>query len=176
MKCRPILMVALAVLLVCPAIAQQHGTIFVVRHAEKQSSPSPVPGAPPVHDDPQLTEAGHVRAQCLARMLKDSNITTIITSGVTRTNQTAEPLASTLHLEIKKIPSIPETVATAKQGAAGGNVLIVGHSNTVPEIVKGLSNTTVSVPDDEFDLMFIVTPGSNSNVATMHYCPAGAKP
>jgi hypothetical protein len=54
--------------------------------------------------------------------------------------------------------------------------LIAGHSNTVSEIVKGLSNTAVSVPDDEFDLMFIVTPGSNPNVATMHYCPAGAKP
>jgi broad specificity phosphatase PhoE len=102
MASRLVVIVSFAVLLACAAMGQQHGTIFVVRHAEKQSSPMPAPGAPPVHDDPQLTEAGRVRAQCLARMLKDSNITTIITSGVTRTNQTAEPLASALHLEIKK--------------------------------------------------------------------------
>jgi len=156
------------VLLTGAALAQQPGTIFIVRHAERQAS-APVPSKT---DDPQLTDVGRRRANCLARTLKDSDITTVITSGITRTNQTAEPLATTLHLEIKKLPSISETVTAAKQAVASGSVLIVGHSNTVPEIVKGLTGANVTVPDDSFDQMFVVTPGTPAHLSTIHYCPA----
>jgi broad specificity phosphatase PhoE len=154
------------------AFAQQHGTIFVVRHAERQPSAAPMAGGMNAKDDPQLTDVGRQRAACLARTLKDSGITTIITSGVTRTNQTAEPLASTLHLDIKKLPNLNETTMTAQQSAKSGNVLIVGHSNTVPEIVKNLTNASVTVPDNAYDQLFIVTESTPPQLAAVNYCPA----
>ena len=75
-----IALLLLCVLLASSAAAQS--TIFLVRHAEKKTG-----------DDPDLTKAGHARAESLAKMLKDADITAIYTSEVKRTQQTAAPLA-----------------------------------------------------------------------------------
>ena len=51
-----------------------------------------------------------------------------------------------------------------------GNVLVVGHSNTVPEIIKALGVTTpVTIGDNDFDNMFLVTLSSPPALLRLHY-------
>ena len=57
-----------------------------------------------------------------------------------------------------------------KTGAVTGNVLVVGHSNSVPDVIKGLGATApVTIGDDEFDNLFIVSSGTPSSVLRLHY-------
>ncbi len=54
--------------------------------------------------------------------------------------------------------------------AEKGNVLVVGHSNTVPEVIKAIGVATpVTIGDDEFDNMFLVSTGTQPSVVRLHY-------
>ncbi len=137
-------------------------TVFLVRHAEKETTPP---------EDPPLTEAGKERSQTLMRMLAGAGIKTIYTSQFLRTKQTAEPLAKQLGIEVTTQPikmddKNPRKIAeesfneviTKVYERAGESVLIVGHSNTLSEIIKRLGGDTMpSVDDKEFDDLFVVT-------------------
>jgi len=137
-------------------------TVYLVRHAEKQKLPAM---------DPELTEAGRVRADALAKTLAKADIKTIITSQYLRTQQTASPSATQsgtklTQIDITMSPSnrrqispdyfkqIKDTIAAAN----GQSVLIVGHSNSVPEIIKELGGDAVPVlSEQDYDDLFIVT-------------------
>ena len=137
-------------------------TVFLVRHAEKATTPP---------EDPPLTEAGNSRAQQLARLLEQAGIKAIYTSQFLRTKQTVEPLAKSLGITptlipIKMNPSNPREISqqsikdiTEKiQERAGEAALVVGHSNTVPEVIKMLGvSEPVSIDEREFGNLFIVT-------------------
>jgi len=138
-------------------------TIVVVRHAEK-SADDP--------RDPSLTAAGRERAQALASALKDAGVTAIYTTQYKRNRETAEPLARQSGISITERPINAANTATYAQDLAheiltsslGKSVLVVGHSNTVPDIVKALSGSAVrAITDPEYDHIFIVTiPGSGA--------------
>ena len=138
-------------------------TVVVVRHAEK-SSDDP--------RDPTLNAAGQERARLLTSVLKDAGVTSIYTTQYKRTRQTAEPLAQQLGIAIVERPASAANAATYARDlaqeilakGAGKGVLVVGHSNTVPDIVKALSGTTVpAITDPEYDHIFVVViPASGS--------------
>ena len=155
------LFLALAV----PAAAQQ--TVFVVRHAERADS---APGAKPMMaTDPDLSEAGHARARALAAVLEDAKIVAIFTTEFKRTQQTAAPLAKALGLTTKAVKADAEAELVKEIAAVKGNVLVVGHSNTVPSIVKRLGVAApVTVEDTEFDNLFLVS-GTPPSVLQLHY-------
>jgi broad specificity phosphatase PhoE len=88
-----ILLTVVALLAVLASRAEAQQTIFLVRHAEKADT----------SDDPLLSPAGEARAKDLARLLGDAGVTAIYTSPFRRTVKTAEPLASKLGLEIKRV-------------------------------------------------------------------------
>lgn len=149
-----------------PALAQQ--SIFLVRHAERADS---VPGQPPtMANDPDLSDVGRARAQSLALVLKDAAISAIYTTEYKRTQQTAEPIAKTFGVTPVVIKA-NETARLVKEIAASkGNVLVIGHSNTVPDVIKGLGVTTPQpIKDDEYDNLFIVTPGQAPSVVRLHF-------
>jgi phosphohistidine phosphatase SixA len=137
-------------------------TVYLVRHAEKAAAPA---------QDPPLVEAGTVRSQELARMLMKADVKAIYTSQYLRTKQTAEPLAKQLGItsevvEVRMSPSNPreiskqsyEDVAKKVYQREGESALIVGHSNTVPEMIKALGGDLVPTIDEkEYDDLFIVT-------------------
>jgi broad specificity phosphatase PhoE len=144
-------------LLASTAAAQS--TIFLVRHAEKASG-----------DDPDLTEAGHARAESLATVLKDAGITAIYTSEVKRTQQTAAPLAKALRVEPAVILAKDSAALVAKLKSSSGNVLVVGHSNTIPEIIKALGITTsVNISDSDYDNLFLVVLEEKPRLVRLHY-------
>ena len=163
---RALFALLLALLLAAPAAAQH--TVFLIRHAERADTS---PGtSPTMAADPDLSEAGRARAESLAKALKDAHITAIYATEFKRTQQTAAPLAKALGLTVKIVGSnnVADLIKQLKAGKT--NVLVVGHSNTVPDVIKGLGVTTpVTIGDDEFDNMFLVTSGPHASMLRLHY-------
>ena len=142
--------------------AADHQAIFVVRHAERAAAtPAPANPVPPGHsmmpDDPPLSPAGQARAARLATMLASAGIQRIYTTEFKRTRQTAAPLAD--KLKIKAVMAAANDpaplVKQLQQGA--GNVLVVGHANTIPDLLKKLGvKESVTIADDQYDDLFLV--------------------
>jgi phosphohistidine phosphatase SixA len=165
MLTRAVCALLVAVGLAAPAAAQGQ-TVFLVRHAERADS---TPGTSPVAD-PDLSEAGRARAESLAVALKDAKITAIYVTEFKRTQQTAAPLAKALGLTVKIVTSKSTTDLVKQLKAGKGNALVVGHSNTVPDVIKGLGVTTlVTIGDDEFDNLFLVSTSTHPSVLRLHY-------
>ena len=147
-----------------PALAQDEFkpiTLFLVRHAEREAEPK---------QDPPLTKDGVARSQALARLLSSAGIKAIFTSQFTRTKQTAEPLAAKLGITatpftLKLNPSNPRQIAEESTAEVtnkilehgGQSVLVVGHSNSIPDVIKMLGGDVVPTIDErKFDDLFIV--------------------
>lgn len=127
-----------------PACATRY---YLVRHAEKQDNSS----------NALLSPAGLNRADALRDSLLTKGIDRIYASTVQRTQQTAQPLASALGIPLTLYR--PDTTAgfiAALKKIGAMDVLIVGHSNTIPQIVEGLSGESVAISDDDYDNLFIV--------------------
>jgi 2,3-bisphosphoglycerate-dependent phosphoglycerate mutase len=159
---RSTLVFFLAMLLATEAGAQS--TVFLVRHAERADA-TPTMGA-----DPDLSEAGRARAESLATLLKDAEITAIFVTEFKRTQQTAAVLAKALGLTVKIVTS-KDTAALVKQvQSSKGNVLVVGHSNSVPDVITGLGvKTPVTIGDNDFDNLFLVNRGTPPSLLRLHY-------
>ena len=156
---------AAVVVLATSASAQ---SVFVVRHAERADAASG--GATMMATDPELSEAGRARAQSLAAILKDAGITAIYTTEYKRTQQTAEPLAKALGLQLTVVPAkdMPGLIDRIKGATA--NVLVVGHSNTVGEVVGKLGVTEpVTLTDKDYDNLLVVVKGEKPTLIRLHF-------
>jgi len=127
---RTLLIGALAMLAACatsPA-APPAPNIYVVRHLN----------TPAGERDPDLLPEGRRAAQALAAWFGRERIRTIYVSDFRRTRQTAAPLAARLGLTpiVYDPADTPDLIARVRAGPLPA--LIVGHSNTVPEIIAGL--------------------------------------
>src|SRR6266853_1126238 len=119
----------LPILFLLAAAADAAPVVFVVRHAEKATGGG---------NDPELSPAGHERANALARILKDSQITAIFVTEFKRTQETAAPIAKETHITPTIVPSRDVAGLAVKLRAVNGNVLVVGHSNTIPDLINAL--------------------------------------
>jgi 2,3-bisphosphoglycerate-dependent phosphoglycerate mutase len=131
--------------------ASAASSIILVRHAEKAEEPE---------DDPGLTPEGEERAREVARLLSDVGVTHVHSSDFLRTRATGEPLAQAMGLEIQLYdhrepgPFIGELLATP------GRHLVVGHSNTLPELAELMGGEGYGeiVEEWEYDRLYILTP------------------
>lgn len=155
-------------LVVSVATAAAQPIVFIVRHAERADAgmaAAKVPGA-----DPDLSGAGVARANSLAAMLEDARIRTVITTEFKRTKQTGEPVAAAAGVSLTVIDSKDVTGLLKTVRSSTGNVLIVGHSNTLPDVLKGLGVTEpITVGEDEFDSLFVVTRASPPAFVRLRY-------
>jgi probable phosphoglycerate mutase len=137
---------------------------FLVRHAEKvdQSDASP------------LTEEGQARARALADLLRDAGVTQIYSSDFVRTRETAAPLARAQGLEVElydthRLAELAETLL-----ASPGRYLVVGHSNTTPELA-GLLGGEAGAPisEDEYDRLYVLhhRPGAGTSTLVLRLRP-----
>jgi len=150
-------------LLATTVSAADKQVVFVVRHAERADAGSA--DAQSMNADPPLSAAGRARAERLAVMLRDARITHVFTTELRRTRETAAPVAAAAHVESVAIPSKDVDGLVARVTAATGVSLIVGHSNTVPEILKKLGvSEPVHINDDEFGDLFVVVRGGPGDV------------
>lgn len=131
-------------------VAPASASVFVVRHAEK---------ADPSDPDTPLSEAGEMRAQALASTLKGKGVNAVYATEFKRTQQTAKPTAQAVGVDVIIINNAdrPTLIERAKSAPMGSAVLIVGHSNTVPDIVRELSGEAVDgISENEFDNLYEV--------------------
>ncbi len=149
------------------AHAQNVRTIFLVRHADKMSDET----------DALLSDAGHRRAECLAKTLADAHIQQIYTSDLQRTQQTAAPLAEQLHLKPVAIPlSKLDDLIQAIRSEKAANVLVVWHDATLPKILRALGAPEIPpIAHTEYDLFFILTfesgkKNSHPGLTVLRYC------
>jgi len=143
--------------LVATATAQP--TVFIVRHAERVDASA----------DSDLSETGRARAEALAKMLKDKNITAIYATEFKRTQQTAAPLAKALGITVTTIPSKDKDALVAKLRASNSNVLVVGHGNTIPDLVKALGTEPINIGENDYDNLFEIELGEKPKLIHLHY-------
>ena len=127
--------------------------VILVRHAEKAD----VAVADPHAKDPELSPAGRERAKSLESVLKDAELTAVYSTDYRRTRQTAEPVAKRFGLTVQSYD--PKDVAdlVGRLKATAGVVLVIGHSNTIPEVLKAFGvSEEVTIPETEFDNLFLV--------------------
>lgn len=131
--------------------------IVLVRHAEKQV------GA--ITDAP-LSPQGEQRADRLAQMFGDGEsfgrVGKIYVTNTRRTQQTAAALEQRLGLPGEVVDAKTDSADLARRVLRenrGGVALVIGHSNTVPEIVAALAHVGQVPPigEDEFDTVYVVT-------------------
>ena len=136
--------------------------VFLARHAEKAQSGDP--------KDPDLSEAGRARATALATVLKDAGITAVYATEFKRTQETAEPLARALGLTTVIVPGKDTQALAARLKQAQGNALVVGHSDTVPEILKALGVAAPpSIADADYDNLFVLILSQPVQLLRLHY-------
>ena len=130
-------------------------TVVLVRHAEKELS---------TIDNPPLAPEGELRAERLAQMFGRisgvGRLQAIYVSDTRRAQMTAGPLAARLRLEPIVLPGadVGALAQRAVRDHRGGALLIVGHSNTIPQVVKRISGVDVGpIADDEFDGIYVVS-------------------
>jgi broad specificity phosphatase PhoE len=146
--------VSLAALLATttPAFAQK--AIVVVRHAERIDQSA----------DSALSAEGTARAEALAKVLKALEVKAVYVTQYQRTSLTAAPLTAAASLKPIQVQAdaTPELVERMKKEFPNDVVLTVGHSNTVPRILKLLGATeSVQLTDTDYDNLFIVVPQSS---------------
>jgi broad specificity phosphatase PhoE len=142
-----------AVVLFVPAVAFAQKLVFVVRHAERADA------GMQAQTDPPLSAAGEARAQKLAAMLADAGVKDIFATEFKRTQDTAKPLATKTGVAVEHVGSTDTAPLIAKiKSHPNDVVLVVGHSNTLPAILKALAGVDVAIADDEYDNLFVVVP------------------
>jgi broad specificity phosphatase PhoE len=126
-------------------------TVLLVRHADID-----LPAHP---SDPPLNAAGHRRAEVLAHVSGAAGVATLFTSSFLRTRQTAGPLAARLGLQPREVPPPAELAKQLWSDALGEVVLVVGHSNTVPEMIAALGAPPPLpvIAERDFDNLYVLT-------------------
>lgn len=133
--------------------------VFLVRHAEKTK----------VGRDPALTEEGAMRAEVLARSLRSADIDAVHSTGYVRTMSTAAPAATRLGTETEAYDPRDLPALAKKLRDAGGRHLVVGHSNTTPQMVELLGGDPGPAIDEaaEYDRLYIVTARADGSASSV---------
>ena len=136
-------------------------TIYIVRHAEK--APVEAGASQMMASDPPLSDAGKVRAIALRDRLKGEGIRYIFSTNTKRTIATAQPLnelSGNTRIEIysSKKDSTDAFIEKLKT-IRNGDVLVVGHSNTIDDLANKLCGQTFvpgDLKDSEYDNLYII--------------------
>ena len=126
--------------------------VFLVRHAEKVEEGT---------DDPPLTEGGEERARALADLLTDARLRGIHTTDFRRTRETARPVADEHGLDLRLYDPAGLEELARRIEASPGRHLVVGHSNTTPELVRILGGEPGPpiAEDGEYDRLYVLVLG-----------------
>ena len=119
----------LAPILFTVKVQAQDYQLYLVRHAEKQKD----------QKNPHLTACGQLRANQLAKLLSKAEIKKIYSTSYNRTLETATPLSAQQKVAITHYApqGLSQLARTLKQNKQ--NALIVGHSNTTPQLLSLLT-------------------------------------
>ena len=127
----------------------QPTTVILVRHADKADG----------NGDVDLSAEGRARAEELARVLADAAVTAVYVSDAKRTRQTAAPISKALNVNPIEMPAAADVATDIRDNHRGDTVLVVGHSNTVPDLIArlGVTDPPGVIPPKQYDDLFVVT-------------------
>ena len=148
-KIIPILLIALFLGACTPS--PETKTIYIVRHAEKMLVEDP---------DPELAQVGIIRSTKLAQILADKEIKHVFSTDYKRTKNTAWPAADQAGIQTQTYDPKDQEAFAAKLRGLEGNILVVGHSNTVPALANffiGSGEKYPNLSDDEYQFIYVVT-------------------
>ncbi|MBT1062820.1 histidine phosphatase family protein [Bowmanella sp. Y26] len=128
-------------------------SLYLLRHAEKQSAQG---------KDPGLSEPGLQRAKALGQLLANVPLRHIYSTDYQRTKQTVAPLAEVRHLTVELYAPDELPALAAKLTAQGKDALVVGHSNTTPQLLKLLGAGDMQMNESNYgDLYQLNIKGDN---------------
>ena len=145
-------------------------TFYLIRHAEKDRSD-------PDDIDPELNQAGLGRAMHWAEIFEEIELDAIYTTDYQRTTMTAAPTSVKKDLTVKYYDPDEVNINLFKENNIGGKVLVVGHSNSTPEMVNQLLGMDKYGPMDDYDngsLFIVQVVGDNVTDTRLHFncnCP-----
>jgi len=124
-------------------------TVIFVRHAERNDKF--------LGSDPPLSAAGTARAKALAHVLGESRVSAIYVSEWARTRLTAEPLAKLVGdtLRVLRGQDFEAQARRIHDENRGGTAVVVGHSDTVPQLIKALTGEKVEFGHNRCDPLFV---------------------
>ena len=127
-------------------------TYYLIRHAEKDRSN-------PNNSDPELTKKGFFRAENWAEVLSEVPLDAVYSTEYTRTLMTASATAKSKDLEITTYNANDLYNPFFQEATHGKTVLVVGHSNTTPQLVNKIigEERYASMDDNNNSSLFIVT-------------------
>lgn len=142
-------------------------TYYLVRHAEKACEDCGSCG---------LSPEGNMRAIALANCLSDKGIDSVFASQCLRTISTAQPIAkrqgkkvNTYHTD--NLSSFINSLSSINNK----DVLVVGHSNQIPMMVKALSGKHVYMSDTDFDNIYVIRKSSLLKSGSLKKMTYGAR-
>lgn len=121
--------------------------LYLVRHAEKAD----------LSKDPVLSACGQAQATALATLLQDVNLPQLYHSGYQRTQQTA---AASLKAgrQLQQYDAKDLTALAAQLRRTSTNALVVGHSNTTPQLATLLSQLAApALKEDDYGRIYQLT-------------------
>lgn len=147
---RAVLLLTASLCLSAAAPTSSTPTIYVVRHFD----------TPQGERDPELTEVGQRRATALVRWFSGKPLGAIYVTNFKRTHATIASLATERGLTPKLYGPAPDAALITRLRAESGPVLVVGHSNTVPDIVAALGGERPAPLDHpDFGDVWTITAG-----------------
>ena len=134
--------------------SQECSSFYLIRHAEKLRIDK-------TERNPKLNEKGVLRAEKWKEILKNINLDKIYSTNYNRTIETAKPTSNSQNIDIEIYSPSNIDYRNFKDINEGGKVLIVGHSNTIPNFVNGL------IEKDFYDQIDDL---NNSNLYIVNIC------
>lgn len=139
---------------------------YIVRHAEKETQTANMTS------DVPLSAAGKERAEALKSELQNKKIQHIYSTNTLRTKSTAQPLSEVIGVSIQTYDHRDTSFVSKIKALPKGNVLIVGHSNTVDDLVNRFSPNAQlkDLPETQYgDLFIIKRKGKNYSFSIGHF-------
>ena len=140
---------------------QEVATILLVRHAEKEAG-----------EDPELTAEGAARAERLRNMLAEVELAAVYATDTRRTQATASPTAAAQGIEVTSYDpgALDQLARDLRRNYSGKTVLVVGHSNTTPELLQSLtgSSTAVTIGAEDYGNLLVVSVPRTGSGSLLH--------
>lgn len=129
-----------------PGASSPTKTIFVTRHAHKAEG-----------NDPPLSPEGAASAERLADILANENVSAIFATSTRRAMETAAPLSGKTGVAITAYDPRDPRLLVLSATANAGSVLIIGHSNTVHDLIGRLGGQPpAQLTEDDYGRVFVI--------------------
>lgn len=122
---------------------------FVLRHCETGGDNS---------SDPVLSRFGRDRAARVGAMLRSVGVHRILHTATARSRETAMEISTATGVAAGSYDAFDAEPVTKRMVERGGVWIVVGHSNTVPEIVRKLGGDPSAdvLPESVYDRVYMV--------------------